>query len=261
MDLWDLPEDDAPEVEEVAPPDPDSVPTFLPQQLAVHDCPLSQYVPFHSLNPEEQAAAATMFRELHDRAQTYVLAFVETWDARLAAQRADWAPGQEPKLPPKERTKNLLALLRQADQRFAAKKAGITRERYLQELQAIAFFDPATLYDPVTGAPRDVHQLPAQARRALMIMRKTGGKHGNESRLTPHEKLPALRMMGETLGYDAPVHNVLPKVQPRQIIFVQAQPVSDPEPTEETAADVPDRDDGGCSLSRQVIYPFRAPSV
>lgn len=259
-DVWE-PEEAPPEQEE-AWPAYEAVLTFLPAQVSAAESPLSQYLPFRTMAPEEQSCAAYMFAQLTDRQAYWVIAYLQSWDVKKACQAVGLAKGAINI----EAIRPLLAMLKRAEQAFLLKKSSITRQRFLQELQAIAFLDPADLVDE-NGVDLPLHKIPRHARVALQYSVKDTGKRWydredpddegtpiKEVRMNPYEKQAALKMFGQVMGY-LEQDNPIPTSKPIEIIFVKSEPKPDDEP-KEIVSNVDRAGHSESALSQEVIYPF-----
>ena len=245
-DVWE-PEEAPLEQEETWPAD-EAVLTFLPAQVSAAESPLSQYLPFRTMAPEEQSCAVYMFGQLTDRQADWVVAYLQSWDVKKACQAVGLAKGALNL----EAIRPLLAMLKRAEQAFLLKKSSITRQRFLQELQAIAFLDPADLVDE-SDNPLPIKQVPRHARVALQYASKDTPK-GPEIRISPYEKQAALKMFGEVMGY-LEKDNPIPTSKPIEIIFVKSEPKPDDEP-KEIVSNVDRAGHSESALSQEVIYPF-----
>lgn len=222
--------------------------TFLPAKLTQTESPLSQYLPFRTMAPEEQACAKYMFNQLPERQADWLVAYLQSWDVEKACKLT----GVRKASFDFDVLRPLLSILKKAERAFMLKKSGITRQRYLEELQAIAFLDPADLVDE-NDNPLPIKQVPRHARVALQYASKDTPK-GPEIRISPYEKQAALKMFGEVMGY-LEKDNPIPTSKPIEIIFVKSEPKADDEPKEiVTNVDHSRHPEG--ALPEEVIYPF-----
>jgi len=111
-----------------------------------------------------------------------------------------------------------------------AKKAGISRERWLEELMCVAVFNPAKMFDD-HGNLLEICEMPQHVRRAVASFEIVENFEGNgESRkAVGHtkkfkflDKLKALKQIGEALGYFDTVP--VPGEHNRQIDIVFVSP-------------------------------------
>lgn len=76
--------------------------------------------------------------------------------------------------------------------------AEVTTERVLQELAAIAFVDPADIWED-GGTIRNISDIPTQARRAIAGISRRDTKEGISIALKMHSKPAALETLGKYL--------------------------------------------------------------
>lgn len=95
--------------------------------------------------------------------QNYVIDFHQTNAAIRAGYPAKTAAVVASKLLNSAKIQNRIAEIR-AD---ASGKTGVSLERTLDQLGAMAFADPAEMYNPTTGELLPVHQMPLHIRRAI----------------------------------------------------------------------------------------------
>jgi phage terminase small subunit len=96
--------------------------------------------------------------------QEYVIDFHQT----NAAIRAGY-PAKSAHVAASKLVKNGKILARISEIRAAAsKKTGVSLERTLDQLGAMAFADPAEMYNEVTGELLPIHEMPEHVRRAII---------------------------------------------------------------------------------------------
>ncbi len=200
--------------------------TFLPMLLAKDESPLTQYLPLNSLDPEQQTSACYLFDGLSDQQQKFILAYIQNWNLAKAKEAAGYAEEytahERFKLKVLDPLDQLLSLLRHADRSFLAKKSGITRTRWIEEVKATACFDPVSLMMD-DGKVKPLKELSRQTRRALRIAVKSHTRFGDEFRYVPYDKQAALRMLGEALGFLDQVQDTAPAHKTVEIVFVKSE--------------------------------------
>lgn len=96
------------------------------------------------------------------------------------------------------RDPDVQALIAQERAKLTA-RVGDDRERIIQELRHIAYFDPRELYD-AQGKARPLHELPEHVARAVESVSVHTGRKGSRTTLRVHNKLAGLRLLGEIFG-------------------------------------------------------------
>jgi phage terminase small subunit len=137
------------------------------------------------------------------RQQRFVDEYLIDLNATAAARRAGYsaktAEWQGPQLLGKPHVAAAVAEAMESRSR----RTGITADRVLQELAAIAFADPRRLFDP-DGAPLPLSDLDDDIARAVATVEHgpAGGVGGGPAaaRMRLHDKLKALEMLGRHLG-------------------------------------------------------------
>lgn len=99
----------------------------------------------------------------------------------------------------------------EAARRAQARRARCTRDRWVQQLTAVAFAYPDDLYeaDPATGLPRPRPwaDLPPVAKRSLQGVKVRPGRSKGEAaevEYRPADKLKAMELLGKHFGYFDP---------------------------------------------------------
>lgn len=82
-------------------------------------------------------------------------------------------------------------------QKARSERTEITQDRVLQELAAMAYYDPADLVSTPMNGPADIAKLPEHVRRAIIGW--GWDRHGNFT-LKLSRKTPALDLIGRHLG-------------------------------------------------------------
>lgn len=184
--------------------------TFVPADLGYQKSAIFQYLPISALSLSEQDHVEYLFDKLEDQKATLVLNYVQHWDLVKAAKDAGYAATMglndlyrrliEP-------IETLVTLLKKADRAFLSKQSGISRARWMEEVRAVAFFDPADMLDK-EGAMLKIQDMPKAARVALKVAMKSvkNTKSGKdceelEIRYSPYNKIESLKMWGEAAGY------------------------------------------------------------
>jgi len=104
-----------------------------------------------------------------------------------------------------------LRVEKQAKYEAEARKQGLAPEQIIAEQARTAFFDPALLFD-AEGRLLPLHLMPEDARRAVKKFKVRGVKtdddtvQGVVAEVEMHDKLKALRDIGEHLGMYRQIH-------------------------------------------------------
>ena len=226
--LFDVAEQEAKAAEQDEQIENDPALTFLPIPLAKNESPLNQYVPFRVLPPEERACLSDMYQKLTVKQQRFVLVYLQSWSPTQAARET----GQPSSLVDHPMIQPILQFLKRADQLYLAKHSGITRTRFLEELQAIAFFDPAEMYDE-NNTIKPVREMSRHTRIALQVAEKinnfsetntdghTHSRTKKDTKVNAYEKLGALKIFGDMMGFVMETPKVTTD-KPIQVEFIEA---------------------------------------
>jgi len=167
-----------------------------------------KYLKFDSKSAKYMPRKFETSRGLTNQQMLFCEAYVRQaplFNARQAAIRAGYSPTSAgtigPELLIKEPVKEYIEELR----KNAALRNHITLDDIINELAAIAFFDPARLYDE-KGNVIDIHKLDPIITRAIGTIEREEvsdwtGKETVTWRVKPLDKIAAMQLLMECLGY------------------------------------------------------------
>lgn len=166
---------------------------------------------FDRLSAPEQEALVRGFAKLERRQQRWVIEYFVDFNATKAAERAQYsrktANEQGARLLAK--VSPMLTPLMRAQQVALAEKVSYSRERWLLEIQRVAFFDPRKLFD-THGNPREIAELDDDAAPAIAgfeFFEEFEGrgenrvKAGYTRKFKLADKLRALELYGKATGF------------------------------------------------------------
>jgi len=234
--------------------------TFVPADLGYQKSAIFQYLPISALSLAEQDHVEYLFDKLEEQKAKLLLSYVQHWDLVKAAKDAGYsitAGAGELRRRHIEPMETLVTLLKKADRAFLSKQSGISRERWMEEVRAVAFFDPAEMLDS-EGKMLKIQDMPRQARVALKVAAKNNTimKNGKdyeelEIRYSPYNKIESLKMWGQAAGYLDDNAMVGEKPAAIEIIFTESkQPEDDPVVVKAPEVSWEDKE-----LSRDVYIP------
>lgn len=125
----------------------------------------------------------------------FVAEYLVDLDATKAARRAGYSERTAGQVGFENLRKPDIAAAIRAAQDERSRRTQVTADRVVEELAAVAFFDPASLHE--VRSPADVAGLPPEVRRAIIGW--SWDKHGNFV-LKMASKTTGLEMLGRHLG-------------------------------------------------------------
>lgn len=166
---------------------------------------------FAWLTETEQAAVTKAFAALEPRQQRFIIEYLTDLNATQAAIRAGYsqrtASEQSTRL--RARFAALLTPLLKAQQAQLAEASGVSRQRWLREIQRVAFQDVRTLFDTHGNAIDipDLSEASAAAVAGFEILEESEGRGearvrvGYTKKYKLADKLRALELYGKAVGY------------------------------------------------------------
>ena len=165
---------------------------------------IASAIGFAWLSDPEQADVAKAFAALEPRQQRFIIEYLTDLNATQAAIRAGYskrtASEQSTRL--RARFAALLTPLLRAQQAQLAEASGVSRQRWLREIQRCAFYSCSAFYD-AHGNTIDIPALSEAAAAAVVgfeIVEGAEGK-GYVKKYKLVDKLPALKLYGTAVGY------------------------------------------------------------
>lgn len=166
---------------------------------------------FNRLGPEEQESVVRGYAKLERRQQRFVIEYLVDLNATEAAIRAGYSRKAAKEQGYRLFTKAhpILTPLLRAQRTELAEHSGITRERWLQEIQRLAFYDPRRFFDTHNNA-LDIPALDDDSAAAVAgfeLTEEFTGKGaervavGYTKKFKLANKLQALELFGQATGY------------------------------------------------------------